>query len=79
MSYHLIILQFRGSGLEILPATLALSSITFSAIYLVTLQVLRRKIQIGQFGSGVYSHQSAVNRGQAHIEEGPAPGYEQLH
>lgn len=79
MSYHLLILQFRGSGLEMLPATLALSSITFSAIYLVTLKVLRRKIQIGQFGSGVYPHQSAVNRGQAHIEEGPAPGSEQLH
>lgn len=57
MSYHLIILQFRGSGLEILPATLALSSITFSALYLVTLQDLRRKLQIAQFGSGVYHRQ----------------------
>ena len=42
-------------------------------------QALKRGTQIGQSGSDVHVHrQSAMTKGQGHIEEGSAPGYQQL-
>lgn len=83
VSYHLIILQFGGRELEILPTTLSLSSdelkLLLVLVYLCHVSSSQKrnseKLNLSQVSIPITNQ---LSKGQAHIEEGSAPGYQQL-